>query len=172
MNPPGNPTNRTTRGVSLRFKTYAWLFGLTLSWLSQAAFAQPFAADARAMRFVINIVLNDFHTAQAGGGYVFSYDRNETDKTLSAKLERWFSGRVPQAIGMEPSEKQLLFGFYWAASMMPARSPCFDAMANDACQNDLSRWMARELDDDPRFVGAYEAARRPLGLPPLAHAGR
>jgi len=29
------------------------------------------------------------------------------------------------------------------------------------------KWMARELDDDPRFIRAYESARKPLGLPPI-----
>jgi hypothetical protein len=135
--------------------------------MTYTANAQSFAANARAVQFVTAIVMNDFHTAQAGGGYVFSYDRQETDATLTAKLERWLSGKEPQAIGMEPAEKQMLFGFYWAASMMPANSPCFATMANDACQAVLSQWIARELADDPRFVRAYEAARIPLGLPAL-----
>jgi hypothetical protein len=138
-----------------------------LALLPVSAHAQSFTLNTRAARFVIDIVLNDFHTAQAGGGYVFSYDREESDATLNARLERWFSGTDPRAIVMAPHEKQALFGFYWAASMMPASSPCFAAMVNDACQDDLTRWMAREAGDDPRFVHAYEAARKPLGLPPL-----
>ncbi len=52
--------------------------------------------------------------------------------------------------------------------MMPANSLCFAAMANDACQDHLSRWMAREADGDARYVRAYEAAREPLGLPPFS----
>lgn len=111
--------------------------------------------------------MNDFHTAQAGGGYVFSYDSHETEASLSSKLDHWFSGTDPQAIPMEPAEKQALFGFYWAASMMSAKSPCFRDIADPACGADLSKWMARELDDDPRFIRAYESARKPLGLPPL-----
>jgi hypothetical protein len=50
---------------------------------------------------------------------------------------------------------------------MPANSPCFATMANDGCQDELSKWLAREMGDDPRFVRAYEAAGTPLGLPPL-----
>ncbi|KMZ13306.1 hypothetical protein BHUM_01192c [Candidatus Burkholderia humilis] len=154
--------------TALRHTTNALL---ALFWfVSFTAHAQSFAANARAVQFVTDIVMNDFHTAQAGGGYVFSYDREETDATLAAKLERWLSGKAPQAIGMEPAEKQMLFGFYWAASMMPATSPCFAKMANDACQDALSQWIARELNDDPRFVRAYESARKPLGLPPLSHS--
>jgi hypothetical protein len=157
----------TTARNALRQATNALL---VLIWfVTYAANAQSFAANARAVRFVTDVVMNDFHTAQAGGGYVFSYDHAETDATLSAKLQRWFSGKEPQAIGMESAEKQTLFGFYWAASMMPASSPCFAAMANDACQDALSKWIARELAGDPRFVRAYESARVPLGLPPLAH---
>jgi hypothetical protein len=146
---------------------------LVLSALTECAHAQPpLQVNSRALRFVTDIVLDDFHTAQAGGGYVFSYDRQETDEALTAKLVRWFSGNDPQAIAMEPSEKRALYGFYWAASMMPAHSPCFSGMANDACQNELSQWMAREAGDDPRFVNAYEAARMALGLPPLGSNGR
>jgi hypothetical protein len=129
---------------------------------------QPFAPDERATRFVTAIVLDDFHTAQAGGGYVFSYDRNETDQTLTMRLARWFSGHDPNAIRMTPDERQTLFGFYWAASMMPARSPCFTAMAAPACQDELAHWIEREASYDDRFVDAYESARRPLSLPPLA----
>lgn len=129
--------------------------------------AQSFAVNARAARFASAVVMNDFHTAQAGGGYVFSYDSHETEASLSAKLDRWFSGTDPQAIAMEPAEKQALFSFYWAASMMPASSVCFRDIADPACRDDLSPWIARELDDDPRFINAYESARQPLGLPPL-----
>jgi hypothetical protein len=160
-------SNHPAFSVSLRHTTHAVL---ALLWfITYTANAQSFAVNARAVQFVTAIVMNDFHTAQAGGGYVFSYDREETDATLSAKLERWLSGKEPQAIGMEPAEKQMLFGFYWAATMMPASSPCFAKMANDACQAVLSQWIARELADDPRFVRAYESARKPLGLPPLLH---
>jgi hypothetical protein len=141
---------------------------VSLSFLTCGAHAQSFAASQKAARFVAEIVMNDFRTAQAGGGYVFSYDRRETEASLSARLDRWFSGTDPEAIVMEPAEKQALFGFYWAASMMPANSPCFRDIADPACGVDLSKWMARELDDDPRFIRAYEAARVPLGLPPLA----
>ncbi|KMQ79867.1 hypothetical protein BPMI_02481 [Candidatus Burkholderia pumila] len=95
-------------------------------------------------------MLNDFHTAQAGGGYAFSYDREESDTTLTARFERWFSGNDPQAVVMAPGEKQTLFGFYWAASMMSASLPCFAAMPNDACQDEWMRWMAREAGGDPR----------------------
>jgi hypothetical protein len=163
--------NRKVRGVTLRYVTSAWLALLMLASMTDSALAQAstpsYSVNARAVRFVTDIVLNDFHTAQADGGYVFSYDRQETDEVLIAKLARWFSGADPRAIGMEAAERQTLFGFYWAASMMPAGSPCFLGMANDACQDELSRWMAREAGDDPRFVNAYEAARTPLGLPPL-----
>jgi hypothetical protein len=129
--------------------------------------AQTYAPNAQAAGFVTSIVLDDFHTAQAGGGYVFSYDRHETDDTLTAKLERWFSGKEPRVLHMQPGEKQTLFNFYWAASMMPSNSPCFAAMTKVACQDQLSNWIARASDDDPRFVNAYESARKPLGLPPL-----
>jgi ABC-type tungstate transport system permease subunit len=155
-------------------KGHAWWIALMLC-AFHSAFAQPFASgfvpNPRALRFVTTIVLNDFHTAQAGGGYVFSYARDETDATLTDRLERWLSARDPQALNMEAAEKRLLFGFYWAASMMPARSPCFGTMANDACQEELSHWMAREAGYDPRFVRDYEAARTPLGLPPLLAGG-
>jgi hypothetical protein len=167
--------NRLARIASLRHAAYALFVCLTLSLLAEHAGAQSLPVNTRALRFVTDLVLNDFHTAQAGGGYVFSYDREDTDDTLTASLARWFSGKDTQAIVMEPSEKRALFGFYWAASMMPATSPCFSAMfsamVNDACQDDLARWMAREADDDPRFVQAYEAARKPLGLPPLMAPG-
>jgi hypothetical protein len=160
-------SNQLAVGNALRHASNALL---VLFWfVTYTAHAQSFAANARAVQFVTDVVMNDFHTAQAGGGYVFSYDRAETEATLSAKLERWFSGKDPQAIGMEAAEKQMLFSFYWAASMMPAHSPCFAKMANDACQDVLSQWIALELGDDPRFVRAYESARKPLGLPPLAH---
>ncbi|WP_050452325.1 hypothetical protein [Candidatus Burkholderia verschuerenii] len=129
--------------------------------------AQTFLSNARAAGLVTSVVLDDFHTAQAGGSYVFSYDRNETDDTLTAKLVRWFSGKEPGALRMHPGEKQTLFNFYWAACMMPPNSPCFAAMTRDGCQDQLSTWIARASDDDPRFVDAYESARKPLGLPPL-----
>ncbi|SAK69882.1 hypothetical protein AWB78_02732 [Caballeronia calidae] len=135
--------------------------------LAWNAHAQTFSANAKAARFVADVVMNDFHTAQAGGGYVFSYDSHETEASLSTKLDRWFSGTDPLAISMEPAEKQALFSFYWAATMMSANSPCFRDIAEPACGADLSNWMARELDDDPRFIRAYESARKPLGLPPL-----
>lgn len=136
------------------------------------AHAQSFAANARAVRFVTAVVMDDFHTAQAGGGYVFSYEKQETEATLTAKLERWLSGAAPDAIHMEPAEKQTLFSFYWAASMMPANSPCFDSIAQQACSDELAKWMARELADDPRFIRAYESAAKPLGLPPLVRNAR
>jgi hypothetical protein len=141
---------------------------LVVLWcLAPDAHAQTFAVNAKAARFATAVVMNDFHTAQAGGGYVFSYDSHETEASLTARLDRWFSGTDPQAIAMDPAEKQALFGFYWAASMMPANSACFRDIADPACGDDLSTWMARELDDDPRFIRAYESARSPLGLPPL-----
>lgn len=132
------------------------------------AHAQSFALNTRAARFASAVVLNDFHTAQAGGGYVFSYDSHETEAALAAKLDRWFSGKDPHAITMDPAEKQALFGFYWAASMMSANSPCFADIADPACRDDLTRWMTREMDDDPRFIRDYDAARSALGLPGLA----
>ncbi|MDR5881410.1 hypothetical protein [Caballeronia sp. LZ032] len=132
------------------------------------AHAQSFALNTRAARFASAVVLNDFHTAQAGGGYVFSYDSHETEAALAAKLDRWFSGKDPHAITMDPAEKQALFGFYWAASMMSANSPCFADIADSACRDDLTRWMTREMDDDPRFIRDYDAARSALGLPGLA----
>ncbi|SAK67128.1 hypothetical protein [Caballeronia ptereochthonis] len=141
---------------------------VSLWFLTWDAHAQPFVVNARAARFAAAVVMNDFHTAQAGGGYVFSYESQETEASLAAKLDRWFSGADPHAIAMEPAEKQALFGFYWAGSMMPATSACFRDIADPGCRDDLSPWMARELDDDPRFVRAYESARDPLGLPPLA----
>ncbi|WP_310391403.1 hypothetical protein, partial [Caballeronia sp. LP006] len=155
--------------VSTRYTTNALL---ALLWfLTASAYAEGYVPNARAARFVNAIVMNDFHTAQAGGGYVFSYDKQDTEATLEAKLDRWLSGADPNAIGMEPAEKQTLFSFYWAASMMPANGACFTDMANPACGTDLSKWMARELGDDPRFVRAYEAAKKPLGLPPLQTGG-
>jgi len=141
---------------------------VSIWFLTCDAHAQSFAVNRNAARFVTEVVMNDFHTAQAGGGYVFSYDSHETEASLASRLDHWFSGTDPQAIAMEPAEKQALFGFYWAASMMPANSPCFRDIADPGCGADLSKWMARELDDDPRFIRAYEAARVPLGLPPLA----
>jgi hypothetical protein len=161
-----NPaSNRKKCRSSVRHKTNALL--VFLWFLTWDAHAQSFSASARAARFVADIVMNDFHTAQAGGGYVFSYDSGETEASLSNKLDRWFSGRDPQALAMGSGEKQALFGFYWAASMMPANSPCFRDIAEPACGEELSKWMARELDDDPRFIRAYESAKKPLGLPPL-----
>jgi hypothetical protein len=138
--------------------------------LAWDAHAQSFAVNARAARFASAVVLNDFHTAQAGGGYVFSYDSHETEASLSARLDHWFSGKDPHAITMDPAEKQALFGFYWAASMMSANSPCFTDIADPACGEDLTRWMTREMDDDPRFIRDYEAARSALDLPALAPA--
>ncbi|KDR36870.1 hypothetical protein [Caballeronia grimmiae] len=146
---------------------------LALLWcVMSSAHGQSFAVNAHAARFVTAVVMNDFHTAQAGGGYVFSYEKLETESTLTAKLERWFSGAAPDALRMEPAEKQTLFGFYWAASMMPANSPCFESIANPSCSDELSKWMAREFADDPRFIRAYESATKPLGLPPLIRNAR
>jgi hypothetical protein len=149
----------------MRHKTNALL--LALWFLTSDAHAQTFVANVRGARFATAVVMNDFRTAKAGGGYVFSYDSHETEASLSTRLDRWFSGKDPHAIAMDPAEKQALFGFYWAASMMSANSPCFSDIADPACGKDLTRWMARELDDDPRFMRAYQAARAPLGLPPL-----
>jgi hypothetical protein len=163
-------SNRKKCRSFVRHKTNVLL--VSLSFLTWDAHAQSFAANARAARFVTEIVMNDFHTAQAGGGYVFSYDSNETETSLSSKIDRWFSGTDPQALVMEAAEKQALFGFYWAASMMPANSPCFRDIADPACGGDLSKWMSREIDDDPRFIRAYESARKPLGLPPLERNGQ
>ncbi|WP_244850872.1 hypothetical protein [Caballeronia sp. SL2Y3] len=132
------------------------------------AHAQSFALNARAARFVSAVVMDDFHTAQSGGGYLFSYDPHETDATLKMKLARWFSGVDPDAIRMAPAEKRTLFGFYWAASMMSEKSACFDSIAQAACSEELGAWMAREAADDPRFVRAYESAAKALGLPPYA----
>ncbi|WP_244817330.1 hypothetical protein [Caballeronia sp. Lep1P3] len=120
------------------------------------------------MRFVTTVVMDDFHTAQAGGGYVFSYDVQESEATLKAKIERWFSGTDPDALHMDPAEKRALFRFYWAASMMSANSACFDSIANPACSDELGGWIAREAANDPRFVRAYESAASALGLPALA----
>jgi hypothetical protein len=158
-------SNRKKCRPLVRHKTKALL--VFVWFLTCDARAQSFAANQNAARFVSEVVMNDFRTAQAGGGYVFSYDSRETEASLSARLDRWFSGADPQAIAMDPAEKQALFGFYWAASMMPANSPCFRDIADPACGADLSKWMARELDDDPRFIRAYESARKPLGLPPI-----
>ncbi|WP_236572526.1 hypothetical protein [Burkholderia sp. 8Y] len=133
-----------------------------------SAQAQSFALNARAARFVSAVVMDDFHTAQSGGGYLFSYDVHETDATLKAKLAHWLSGTDPDAIHMSPAEKRTLFSFYWAASMMNEKSACFDSIAQAACSEELGAWMAREADDDPRFVRAYESALKPLGLPPYA----
>ncbi|SAL38887.1 hypothetical protein AWB70_02877 [Caballeronia cordobensis] len=161
-----NPaSNRKKCRALVRQKTKALL--VSLWFLGCEAHAQSFAVNTKAARFVTDVVMNDFHTAQAGGGYVFSYDSHETEASLSNKLGRWFSGTDPQALVMEAAEKQVLFGFYWAASMMPASSPCFHDIGDPACGEDLSKWMAREIDDDPRFIRAYESARKPLGLPPL-----
>lgn len=158
-------SNRKKCRTLVRHKTKVLLVALCV--LAWDAPAQSFAANAKAARFVSEVVMNDFHTAQAGGGYVFSYDSHETEATLSTRLDRWFSGTDPHALTMEPAEKQALFSFYWAATMMPASSPCFRDIADPACGEDLSKWMARELDDDPRFIRAYESAKKPLGLPPL-----
>ncbi|MDR5856076.1 hypothetical protein P9239_20600 [Caballeronia sp. LZ062] len=133
-----------------------------------SAQAQSFALNARAALFVTAVVLDDFHTAQSGGGYLFSYDSHETDATLRAKLARWLSGADPDAIHMNADEKRTLFSFYWAASMMPEKSACFDSIAQAACSEELGAWMAREAAGDPRFVRAYESAAEPLGLPPYA----
>ncbi len=88
---------------SIRPSTQLLLLALLFALSSLSARAHAFTVDARAARFVADIVLNDFHTAQAGGGYVVTYDRDETDATLLARLERWFSGTDPQAITMEPA---------------------------------------------------------------------
>ena len=159
-------SNRKKCRAFVRHKTNALL--VSLWFLTGDAHAQSFSANPRAARFATAVVMNDFHTAQAGGGYVFSYDSQESEASLSSSLDRWFSGTDPHAIAMEPAEKQALFGFYWAASMMPANSACFSDIAAPACRDDLTKWMARELDDDPRFIRDYESARKPLGLPPLA----
>ncbi|KMY85179.1 hypothetical protein BUMB_02104c [Candidatus Paraburkholderia calva] len=143
----------------------ALLFSVTLLTPAGTS-AETLTPHARAARFVTHVMLDDFHTAQAGGSYVFSYDRNETDDTLTAKLLHWFDGKDAYAIRMRPGEKQTLFGFYWAARMLPESSPCFASMADDICRSQ-SAWFACEANDDPRFVDAYDSARTPLGLPPL-----
>ncbi|WP_244140268.1 hypothetical protein [Caballeronia sp. BCC1704] len=162
-----NPrSSQEKRRVWPRYTAYA-LF-VMLSCVFASAHAQSFALNARAARFVSAVVMDDFHTAQSGGGYLFSYDAHETDATLKMKLARWFSGADPDAIRMAPAEKRTLFGFYWAASMMSEKSACFDSIAQAACSEELGAWMAREAADDPRFVRAYESAVKSLGLPPYA----
>jgi hypothetical protein len=99
--------------------------------------------------------------------WFLTWDAHAQPFVVNARAAR-FAAADPHAIAMEPAEKQALFGFYWAGSMMPATSACFRDIADPGCRDDLSPWMARELDDDPRFVRAYESARDPLGLPPLA----
>jgi hypothetical protein len=142
---------------------------ITLTCLAMShARADEFVPNDRAIGFVTAVALDDFRTAQSGGGYLLSYDSGETATSLRAKIARWLSGKDPNALAMGPSEKQTLFAFYWAATMMPRGSKCFIRIAYPSCQHDLAGWLARELHDDPRFLSDYEASAHALGLPPLA----
>jgi hypothetical protein len=87
------------------------------------------------------------------------------------KVQRWLSGHDPDGLDMDPSERQTLFKFYWAASMMPKHSACFVRMESAACRQALARWMSREAADDPRFLLDYKTLASTLGLPPLAAGG-
>ena len=73
------------------------------------------------------------------------------------------------ALDMDPSERQTLFKFYWAASMMPKRSTCFVRMESESCRQELTKWMSREAAGDPRFLLDYKTLAPALGL---ACAGR
>jgi hypothetical protein len=87
------------------------------------------------------------------------------------RVERWLSGHDPEALKTNASERQTLFKFYWAASMMPKHSACFVRMESAACRQALARWMSREAADDPRFLLDYKTLASTLGLPPLAAGG-
>jgi hypothetical protein len=129
--------------------------------------ADEFVPNGRAIGFVMAVALDDLRTAQSGGGYLLSYDGAETATSLRAKIGRWLSGTNPDALAMGSSEKQTLFAFYWAATMMPPRSKCFVRIDHPSCQRELAGWLARELHDDPQFLADYKASTRALGLPPL-----
>jgi hypothetical protein len=129
--------------------------------------ADEYVLNGRAIGFVTAVALDDLQTAQSGGGYLLSYDGAETATSLRAKIGRWLSGTNPDALAMGSSEKQTLFAFYWAATMMPPRSKCFVRIDHPSCQRELAGWLARELHDDPRFLADYKASTRALGLPPL-----
>jgi hypothetical protein len=129
--------------------------------------ADEFVPNGRAIGFVTAVALDDLRTAQSGGGYLLSYDGAETATSLRAKIGRWLSGTNPDALAMGSSEKQTLFAFYWAATIMPPRSKCFVRIDPPSCQRELAGWLARELHDDPRFLADYKASTRALGLPPL-----
>jgi hypothetical protein len=72
---------------------------------------------------------------------------------------------------MDASERQTLFKFYWAASMMPKRSTCFVRMEAESCRQELTKWMSREAAGDPRFLLDYKTLAPALGLPALAGTG-
>lgn len=129
--------------------------------------AAEFVTNVRAVEFVTAVALDDFRTAQSGGGYMFAYDTAETEASLRVKVKRWLSGDDPDALAMDGPEKRTLYGFYWAATMLPARSKCFVRIKHPACMKELSEWLAKEADGDARFASDYSAAMHPLGLPPL-----
>ena len=103
--------------------------------------------------------------------YMFSYAPNESEASLRMKVQRWLSGHDPDGLDMDPSERQTLFKFYWAASMMPKRSTCFVRMESESCRQELTKWMSREAAADPRFLLDYKTLAPALGLPALAGTG-
>jgi hypothetical protein len=149
------------------------LIGFAVAWsqLAGSAQAADFKINPQAARFVLAIVLDDFQTAQAGGAYMFSYGPNESEASLRVKVEQWLSGHDPEALEMDASERQTLFKFYWAASMMPKRSTCFVRMEAESCRQELTEWMSREAAGDPRFLLDYKTLAPALGLPALAGTG-
>lgn len=118
--------------------------------LADSAQAADFRINPQAARFVLAIVLADFQTAQAGGAYMFSYGPNESEASLRLKVEQWLSGHDPEALDMDAAERQTLFKFYWAASMMPKRSTCFVRMESDSCRQELRNLCRTPLYSDDR----------------------
>ncbi|SAL79563.1 hypothetical protein AWB68_05663 [Caballeronia choica] len=147
------------------------VFAVAMSHVADGARAADFKINPQAARFVLAILLDDFRTAQTGGGYMFSYAPNESEASLRMKVQRWLSGHDPDGLDMDPSERQTLFKFYWAASMMPKRSTCFVRMESESCRQELTKWMSREAAADPRFLLDYKTLAPALGLPALAGAG-
>jgi hypothetical protein len=147
------------------------VFAVAMSHVADGARAADFKINPQAARFVLAIMLDDFHTAQTGGAYMFSYAPNESEASLRMKVERWLSGHDPDALDVDPSERRTLFKFYWAASMMPKRSTCFARMESESCRHELTIWMSREASDDPRFLLDYKTLAPALGLPAMSGTG-
>lgn len=63
--------------------------------------------------------------------------------------------------------QETIFALHWAAAQMPSQSPCFSHIDSDECQQELSYWLARVRNGDPRFISAYRHSQLRLGRPPL-----